>query len=704
MIFKSLNGNLLQGFFSSKENMKINFNKFWENGYIYTATICLLYVIYALNGRVGIYDWAKEISYFQYIKTSLGSYHSLPFFWWSKIESVSSYPAVAHTSNFISNPETLLFSPFIPFICFMNTVAYVKFLSVIHFFIGLTGLFLLRKRLQWNNLQFRVFLILFLFSPVIFQHLSIGYTPWLNLFFFPWLVYFLADKKHVNKIIAISIILSFILLQGGTHVFVWFAVFIFLYSFFCAYFEKKWQYLFHMLIIISMVLLLAYIRIYATATTYSDFHQDFSPGYNPINFIFWALVPSFLIPPVDILFKKIILFGIPSWDGGIFWGMSLLMLVVMIFNYKSFNSSSASLNEKQLAQLNYHSIFITSAVLFFFSFFSVYEVFIKIINWIIYVPFLDGVEKYPFRFAIPAFMGFSLVISFYAENIWERMDEWIRKKKYLLGFFSILTDKMPIFSFLVLLLSGLCLGISVLSSNRIQEYLNMIITAAYNGTGYLWLTSLMKGKNNISLEYYLSYLETMYWQLQTGLIIIFVLSTMAFIVLKIHKKYQSVFKGLPYWKYEMILSLPLLFSSIMWLVVAISTPMDHYPLQDVSPPKITIIPQIDKNKLKIITSPQKLIINQAEYSNVKKYVFPEIKASDSKFFDITTKNADMVETDGFFSIKPFNSDPIELTFITKNYMQALGVTIVAWLSVISFLIIQLLLGYQGARKNINPKE
>lgn len=663
--------------------MKNKIYQIWEMGYVYIIIAALFYIIYALNGRIGIYDWQKEIAYFGYIKQSLTSYHSLPLFWWNILDNVRRYPAIAHTHNFIGNPETMLFSPFVPLLLLLNSIHYIKLLTVIHFLVGVAGAIALRKRLSWNSSQFRVYLSLFLFSPVIIQHLAIGYTPWLNIFLFPWLVYFMADNKKITSSLGVSGVLGLILLQGGTHVFVWFVMFFMLYTVCCIVIERDLSYLVRILSVGILVPLLAYVRVYTTAKAYGNFHQAFAPGYNPLNFALWALIPPVLVFPFDIFFYGKVWLGVPSWDGGVFWGLSILMFLALAIKYRKYEKPNWRKHDR--IRLNYDSVFISVLILFSLAFFSAFEFLITTVNQIVNVPFSEGAEKYPFRLVIPAFLGFSIIASQFSHNLWNTFSSWIRKCGLDKSGKSLvkLTTRMFV---IALGGSGLFLILSVIFANSILLYLKNIVKDAYYGGGYQWLSRMVAGKNH-PLEHYWSLVSTKYTQLQSALLVLTGFTLVVFLALRNATKVHSFFKKSPYFIYEFALVMPLLFCSAMWLTLAVSVPFTDYPNQEVAAPKILTRPySIDSDPLAIAT-PQKLTIYPKEDNNVTAYVFPNISAADGKFLDVVSGNGKLAESNGQLSVMVEDEGPITLAFRVQGYKPGLYLTIGAWTIFLSTCIV-----------------
>jgi len=150
-----------------------NSRVWWAKGYIYVILLLALYSpLFFLFNRVGINDTMKEVQYFSYIKTSLVQFHSLPYFLWKVPDLFLGYPAL-QTRNFIANPETTLFSPLTPLLAFLRWPVFIKLFLLVHLLIGVAGSFFLKKRLRWNDTQFRIFFISFFFSALILKKFSI---------------------------------------------------------------------------------------------------------------------------------------------------------------------------------------------------------------------------------------------------------------------------------------------------------------------------------------------------------------------------------------------------------------------------------------------------------------------------------------------------------------------------------------------------
>ena len=206
--------------------------RFWEKGYLYIAIASLIYFFWFMSNNVGILDWIKEIAYFEYFKTAFNDYHTLPYFWWNILEEVAWRPPIPGTSAIIANPETALFSPLTPMLYLLSAQVYIKLYVIIQFLIGVFGLFALKRKLSWNYSQFRTFVVLFLFSPIIMQHISVAYFTWYNFYLFPLLIYFVADRRMAVGIVGSAAVLGLIVLQGGIYIVQYVGLFYILYEVF----------------------------------------------------------------------------------------------------------------------------------------------------------------------------------------------------------------------------------------------------------------------------------------------------------------------------------------------------------------------------------------------------------------------------------------------------------------------------------------
>ena len=148
----------------------------------------------------------------------------------------------------------------------------------------------------------------------------------------------------------------------------------------------------------------------------------------------------------------------------------------------------------------------------------------------------------------------------------------------------------------------------------------------------------------------------------------------------------------PYIKYELLLAIPLAFSTGMWMNLATSVPFEEYPVRKVIPPEIIgELPNghyLSDMDIDVVVTPKKLLIKPKIETKVISYILPQLPANDHKLFDITTNNAILSNNDGQLMLKPLDNGPIEMQFCTEGVWKALIITIVSWGMVIGFMLTQ----------------
>lgn len=657
----------------------------WQKGNLYAFFAIILFLFYALNGNVGVMDWYKDSAYLHYIKTALTEFDTLPYFWWSKIDNISWIPPVKATSTFISIPETTLFSPLTPLLYILSEIVYLKFYVLVQCFVGLSGVIALRRRLQWNDIQFRTYLVLFLFSPIIFQHVAVGYFPWYNIFFFPWLIFFLAEKRSLIKIVGMSAVLALVLLQGGVYVFVWFVMLLLLYGFYKMIIERNYMTILQIVGAIALVFLLAHVRIYAASLTFADFSREWfeTNGYNPFNFLFYALIPTVTVQPLDLLFwTNLIWIGIPQHDAGIFWGLVVIMVLVMIVRFKEiFKKGTKSQNT-----INYQAIFFAAATIFIFSFFSVWMTITGTVQLLVDLPFFESIKNYGYRLGIPAYLGFSLVAANYVEKIWVVLLRVARKKPWLI--FKRLTKIL--FNISLIGLGSTYFSLIIFKKPIISQIHNVVSTA-YNNTGHFWLRNKMEGITENDLNFYFSRFDGLYSTLQNVVFIIFVVFVVVYIitlVIKINRnRIDKINERFPFAKLELALVLPLIFSTSMWVHLGTRTPYEYHPKQDVAPPELVVISEQPNVQPMMEVTPQKLIITQVDKAIVEGYLFPNIKAVEYKNLKVTSRNGVLFDSQSRLMVKPIDDQQIIIEFRTEKIKRAMWITILSWAGVLIFFIV-----------------
>jgi len=396
----------------ANQRARTRLNSFWVAGHAYLILTAVLYIVWAFSDRVGGLDWQKEWAYFSAIKTSLLSGHLIPIMW-SPPAQVAWYPAIVHSSSFVGNPETMLFSPFTLLLILLPVSTYVKVLALAHLGLGIAGTLLLARRLAWTPVQTRTFSALFFLSPIIIQHVAVGYTPWLTLFFVPWLFYALADAQLVRGSVLMGAVLALMLLEGGVHVCLWSLLLVGLYTGCAAVGTRSVWPLTRLALSLCALGILAWVRLSSTIHAYSGFHQLAKPGYSPANFAMWGLVPQIPVHANGQL-SLTIWMGVPFWDGAVFWGMALPLAAVLVLRYPALRHQAAN------SSVAWGAMLVSALVLLTLSFGALYPTLTSVVEHVVRVPFID-LETYPYRLAIPSYYAFSFVAAEHARLLWQHL-------------------------------------------------------------------------------------------------------------------------------------------------------------------------------------------------------------------------------------------------------------------------------------------
>jgi len=642
-----------------------------KHGYLCLFFIALLVFLFYSN--VGIYDWDKEVLYTEYIKTSLQEFKRFPLFLWNSAQ-LSGYPAVDQSAFFAANPETMLFTPFLPLLLLFSPQVFLKLLVVLNGALGVAGVLALGKKLQWQPQQMRIFSALFLLSPIVIQHVAIGYLPWINLYLFPWLLFFLLSDKLITRSLGSGMVLALVLLQGGLHVFVWLAFFVALYVLWLTIIRRNAKDLLSIPLTFLAAIGMALPRFYGSLQSFASFSQRFFSGYSLEAFLKWGFIPPFFTPASmdDIeFFIEGYIDGVPYWDGEVFWGLVIVLAALLPFLFMNLRKKKQQSDDvKKTAQ----AVACTSAVLLFFSFGGVYERFITFISGLLHLPALQGMEKYPFRFAIPAYFGFAFVIAAY----WMDWQDFFASAatstraglKKLLHFFYQCCVWFKRHRRLLGWLAGIPLVLyftSLIGKAALMAWLQAQIDLAYNGQGAAWLAGLMEKTGSIPLENYVAKAATLYAYIQHVLLGIAIFFILLWILgtLRNSKREKQVLRTLKYqfapWILEVLLVVPLLLAFGMWWRVALATPQNTLTTLKVEAPEILMISEQDLAQVAILSfSPLSLNFTVHGTQTVSSFVINSIPASDARFLEITSGNASFIEQNGKLGIKLDRDGEIEI--------------------------------------------
>lgn len=647
-----------------------------------------------------MYDWNKEVLYCDFIKQSILDYKVFPMFMWNS-GFLAGYPAVDQSAFFAGNPETFLFSPFLPLLSILPPAVFLKLLVLIHFLIGWAGIQALGKTSSWNMRQTRIYSALFMFSPIIIQHISIGYLPWINLFFLPWLLNFLLNKNLFKKWLGCSIVLALMLLQGGLHVFVWLVFFIAFFSIFQTIFRKNGKSL--LLTVASGITacLLALPRIVTSFQAFGAFEQKFFSGYSLQSFLKWGLIPPFFTPTTmdDIeYFIEEYIKGVPFWDGSLFWGFLLVCVIALPFVIGYSYKKGDKFRERELDVL---ALAVSSALILLISFDGLYETGISFISTLIHLPALKGMEKYPFRFAILAYFGFAFVAAWYWESIqviFTRVLNQIRSLAIVLwnGFlwFAAILHRQKILVFWISSFFVSVCAAFIAYKYAILDWIYSQISLAYSGQGAEFLVGLMEHTGTIPMVQYFSKAETLIGYLQRIIFTLTVITVLLWVIGAVHKPgLQKAKKNkphelfFPFWLMEALVVFPLLLAFGMWWRVSLATPMETIPVFEMQAPIVNYVNQGSNMELPHMQfTPQTLKLEVSKDLIGETLVFPQIPYHDTRFLKIENGNGIFIEEMGKTAIRIKGSGSIFVQARNVLFVYAVIIGLIGWIGIGGLII------------------
>jgi hypothetical protein len=201
------------------------------------ATIILLVVIFAAGlihwllffhyGDISFkaHDWPKEYTYYSIIKEAIET-GTMPY-----------HVSIAFhgTNRFLALPETNL-SPQILLLPLMTVGRFVLLNMLLLYSVGFAGCLLIMRRYGLSVIPFIPLFLLFNLNGHLTSQIGVGHSMWGAYFLLPFFFLFtleMVDGKATRTTsIKAALVLFFIVLQGGLHVYVWAITFLVLFVIF----------------------------------------------------------------------------------------------------------------------------------------------------------------------------------------------------------------------------------------------------------------------------------------------------------------------------------------------------------------------------------------------------------------------------------------------------------------------------------------
>ena len=187
-----------------------------------TILACLAaWLLFWQFGGLGLtsHDWPKEALYYDILRSALRA-GALPFYMSQDAQG---------TSWFLAIPE-IPTSPQILLLPLLGNGAYAMASCLILWAVGVVGCMLWRREHATPLLPFLWLLLLFSFNGHIVAHLTVGHSMWAGYFLSPFVILFLVrfiegDRSSRNAVL-LGLTLAAMMLQGGFHLAVYFALFV----------------------------------------------------------------------------------------------------------------------------------------------------------------------------------------------------------------------------------------------------------------------------------------------------------------------------------------------------------------------------------------------------------------------------------------------------------------------------------------------
>jgi hypothetical protein len=131
---------------------------------------------------------------------------------------------------------------------------------------------------------------------------------------------------------------------------------------------------------------------------------------------------------------------------------------------------------------------------------------------------------------------------------------------------------------------------------------------------------------------------------------------------------------------EVILVIPLLFASAMWMRVALATPTSGSLSATLLPPQIEVQPP--SSLVTLTTTPSQLSILLEKPMGNQEIILSKIKYSDQRFLQVDDSKINWINSNGFLGITTGNDPLIVIRVKSETYLPALWITLASWFLVI----------------------
>ena len=234
--------------------------KFFREHYEILLLFLFVSVLYTLPlfthfSSLGILDWDIWLFYNEAARKSIMGFHQTPL--WN--------PYYCGGNILLSHPESQIFSPTFLFVLLFGTLSGIKIAILVHFFIGLLGMYFLARYFKVSMIAAIAAALTYMLSAPFAMRIGVGQLSYLALGFYPLaFLFFLKGVyglKRWRYAAASSALLALAFFTGAIYELFFFMFFLLIYSILKSMFEKNARAIFVALFIFLMFFMIASIKL-----------------------------------------------------------------------------------------------------------------------------------------------------------------------------------------------------------------------------------------------------------------------------------------------------------------------------------------------------------------------------------------------------------------------------------------------------------
>jgi hypothetical protein len=283
---------------------------------------------FLLSQRIGIWDWDKEAYGLEFLKSALNHGSTIPLSFMTIPHEIENYPALFQSVSYWGNPEVLTLSPFLIFLPWTSVPVFLKIYFFAHLLIAAAGMFFVGRKLGLRTGATVLLFVLLILNPWLLQHLAIGYAPWITICYAPLVIASLLGRVTFAWFLAGTLADSFILYEGGLHVFLWLNATIVLMAVALAATRRSSAHLPRVGLVLLGTTILTIPKVVAIHGAYGHWHRPIRSSYGGVHDL-WGLLTDTKTNLYDLP-RVYHMYGTAVYDGAMFTPKVFLAAVVAL--------------------------------------------------------------------------------------------------------------------------------------------------------------------------------------------------------------------------------------------------------------------------------------------------------------------------------------------------------------------------------------